>query len=196
MKRLSLYFFLILFSFQVPSWADDIRDFQIEGMSIGDSSLEYYTESKINSYNKEYYKSKKFFKITIYTKKSDYDTLGLTFKSKDKKYIMHGINGALTLDNIKECKTKKDNIINELSEMFADAKKVDAGKRNYAGDPSGKSKSYSVYYWIKTGGFIEISCYDLTEKLAKEKNWIKNTLNVGISSKEFSDFLLNEHYAQ
>ena len=165
-------------------------------MSVGDSALEYYTESKINSYNKEYYKSKKFFKITIYTKKSDYDTLGLTFKSKDKKYIMHGINGALTLDNIKECKTKKDNIIKELAEMFADAKKVDAGKRNYAGDPSGKSKSYSVYYWIKTGGFIEISCYDLAEKLAKEKNWIKNTLNVGISSKEFSDFLLNEHYAQ
>ena len=196
MKKLLGILVLILFTLQTPSQADDIRDFQIEGISIGDSALEYYTESKINSYDKEYYKNKKFFTITIYTKKSDYDTLGLTFKSKDTKYIMHGINGALTLDNIKECKTKKDNIIKELAEMFADAKKVDAGKRNYAGDPSGKSKTYSVYYWIKTGGFIEISCYDLTEKLAKEKNWIKNTLNVGASSKEFSDFLLYEHYAQ
>ena len=35
MKRLSLYLFLILFTFQTPSQADDIRDFQIEGMSVG-----------------------------------------------------------------------------------------------------------------------------------------------------------------
>ena len=196
MKRLSRYLFLILFALQTPSQADDIMDFQIEGMSVGDSALEYYTEIKINSHKKSYYKNKKFFKITIYTEKSDYDTLGLTFKSKDKKYIMYGINGALTLDNIKECKTKKDNIIKELSKMVVDAEKVDPGVRNYAGDPTGESKSYGVYYWIKTGGFIEISCYDLTEKYAKENNWIKNTLNVGSNSKEFSDFLLNEHYAQ
>jgi len=35
MKRLSLYLFLILFTLQTPSWADDIGDFQIEGMSVG-----------------------------------------------------------------------------------------------------------------------------------------------------------------
>ena len=98
-------------------------------------------------------------------------------------------------DNNKQCLKKKDNIIKELSEMFNDVEKVDAGKRDYSADPTGDSKSYSVYYWIK-GAFIEISCYDLTEKLAKEKNWIKNILNVGVVSKEFSDFLLNEEYPQ
>ena len=41
MKRLSLYLFLILFTLQTPSQADDIRDFQIEGMSVGDSLLDY-----------------------------------------------------------------------------------------------------------------------------------------------------------
>ena len=40
-----------------PSQADDIRDFQIEGMSIGDSALDYYEKEKINSLNKNYYKS-------------------------------------------------------------------------------------------------------------------------------------------
>jgi hypothetical protein len=34
MKRLSLYLFLLLFTLQTPSLADDIRDFQIEGMSV------------------------------------------------------------------------------------------------------------------------------------------------------------------
>ena len=49
MKRLSLYLFLILFTLQTPSQADDIRDFQIEGMSIGDSLLDYFSEEEINS---------------------------------------------------------------------------------------------------------------------------------------------------
>ena len=42
MKKLSTYLFLILFSFSAPSFADDISDFQIEGMSIGDSALNYF----------------------------------------------------------------------------------------------------------------------------------------------------------
>mgnify|MGYP000403871553 CR=1 FL=1 len=47
MKRLSLYLFLIFFTLQAPSWAEDIQDFQIEGMSIGDSLLDYFSEEKI-----------------------------------------------------------------------------------------------------------------------------------------------------
>ena len=51
MKKLSTYLFLILFSFQTPSQADDIRDFQIEGMSIGDSLLDYTSEKEIKEKN-------------------------------------------------------------------------------------------------------------------------------------------------
>jgi hypothetical protein len=36
MKRLSLYLFLILFTLPTPSQADDISDFEIEGISLGD----------------------------------------------------------------------------------------------------------------------------------------------------------------
>ena len=61
MKRLSLYLFLILFTLQTPSWADDIRDFQIEGMSIGDSALDYFSESDLKK-NKE-----NWYDTTIYT---------------------------------------------------------------------------------------------------------------------------------
>ena len=44
MKTL-LTLFVLLFSF--PVFADDISDFQIEGMSIGDSLLDYMSEEKI-----------------------------------------------------------------------------------------------------------------------------------------------------
>ena len=59
MKKLSTYLFLILFSFSAPSFGDDISDFQIEEMSIGDSLLDYFSEDVIkNNIRKNYYKYK------------------------------------------------------------------------------------------------------------------------------------------
>ena len=46
MKRLLLIIILTL-SFQSWTKADDIRDFQIEGMSIGDSALDYFSINDI-----------------------------------------------------------------------------------------------------------------------------------------------------
>ena len=47
MKRLSLYLFLLLFTLQTPSLADNINDLEIDGISIGDSLLDYYSVSEI-----------------------------------------------------------------------------------------------------------------------------------------------------
>ena len=71
---------------------------------------------------------------------------------------------------------------------------MDAGERDYLPDTTGKSKIYNVYFWIKSGGFIEVSCFNMTEEFAKQKNWDNNNLTIAISSKEFSDFLLKEEY--
>ena len=67
MKKLSTYLFLILFSFQTPSWADDIRDFQIEGMSVGDSLLDYFSEEQIKNQKQktQYPGSDKFIIYTL-----------------------------------------------------------------------------------------------------------------------------------
>ena len=54
MKKICLiiFIFFITFNFQSLTRADDIRDFQIEGMSIGDSALDYFSESEINKNKK------------------------------------------------------------------------------------------------------------------------------------------------
>ena len=39
-----LLILILTFSFQSLSKADDIRDFEIEGMSIGDSALDFFTK--------------------------------------------------------------------------------------------------------------------------------------------------------
>ena len=58
-----LTLFVLLFSFSML--ADDISDFQIEGMSIGDSALDYFSEEEINSGGRSNYKESDFYKIEI-----------------------------------------------------------------------------------------------------------------------------------
>ena len=56
MKRLLLVFILML-SFQSLTKADDIRDFQIEGISVGDNLLD---QTAILNVTKNFIKNKKY----------------------------------------------------------------------------------------------------------------------------------------
>jgi len=49
MKKLSTYFFLVLFSFSALAFADDINEYEIEGISIGDSLLKYMSRAEIEN---------------------------------------------------------------------------------------------------------------------------------------------------
>ena len=51
---------ILIFTLQTPSQADDIRDFQIEGVSLKDSLLDYFSEEEIQKYTNNY----KFFIIS------------------------------------------------------------------------------------------------------------------------------------
>ena len=45
-----LFTLIIIFNLQSLTQADDIKDFEIEGMSIGDSLLDYYNINQIKSF--------------------------------------------------------------------------------------------------------------------------------------------------
>ena len=107
-----LLILILTFSFQNLSKADDIRDFEIEGISIGDSLLDYYSEGEIkkNIMNEYYkYKNNKFKKVEFWNLKMDlYDVLAFHIKTNDNKYIVYSIAGAILYrNNIKECYKKK-----------------------------------------------------------------------------------------
>ena len=92
MKNLLLILILTL-SFQTLTKADDIRDFQIEGMSIGDSALNFFTKDKIKKNKKNWYKDKKFYGVEFKIKSEKFDHLQLHFKTGDQKYIIHAVGG-------------------------------------------------------------------------------------------------------
>ena len=87
--------FLILF-FTLQSWAkaDDIRDFEIEGMSIGDNALEHFTKEELNNAEKFTYPSKKF--SEIFTHSSNYKIYdSVTISLMEGKYKIYGISGVI-----------------------------------------------------------------------------------------------------
>ena len=58
MKKLFIIFIFFI-SFQTLSKADDIRDFEIEGMSVGDSLLDYMSINQIKNSKRNYFNDKR-----------------------------------------------------------------------------------------------------------------------------------------
>ena len=192
MKRLSLYLFLIFFTFPTPSQADDIRDFQIEGMSIGDNVIDFFDEEKI--IKKDPYK-KRIVKGGVKLRDSTYDQIRFAYSKNDKKMKTLQIQGIKFFDDIKKCKLEKAAIEKEFDIIFANQKKNKFSK-SHSVDPSKKSKVDGINYHFKNAGFIHISCNDMkkfTDRHGKKMSPSKS-LKVEIVSDEYANFLRNEAY--
>jgi len=185
MKRLSLYLFLILFALQTPSQADDVRDFQIEGMSLGDSALDYFTEEEIENSKEDYYKDykpEKFIAIEVTFRNFEvYDAIQFGVKKRDKKYIIYYLKGMIDYTkNIDDCYKKQIEVDKELSELFTNFKMT---RSNHKLPDGGTVKS--INYWFPSGDLAEIDCYDFND----DKGWIDH-IRIGIKTKEVNDWLL------
>ena len=187
MKRL-LTILILIFTLQTPSQADDIRDFQIEGISIGDSALDYFIQEQIQKNKRNYYKNKKFTPIEMdkFPFFKLYDAIDFQYKADDENYKIYGLSGIITYTyNVKNCYNKMDDIVAELSELLKNnAKKSNKKEYKHKIDPSGKSKYTSVNFTFNDGSMIRVVCYDYSEE-----SGYGDHLNVGIKTKEFLDFL-------
>ena len=185
MKCLSLYLFLILFSLQPPSQADDIRDFQIEGMSIGDSLLDYFSEEEINNATDESYKDKLFITKTMLPKNPNiYDGFQLTYKNSDKKKNLYAVVGVKDFsNNIKKCKKEMEEIVSELSLLFPLATKKDWGKYDMS-----KGHYFPVTFDFKDSSRAMAACFDWNKK-----SGIQDDLKVSLYTAEYRKYLKKQH---
>ena len=83
-----LLIFILTFSFQSLSKADDIRDFEIAGISIGDSALDFFTKNEINNDKSYLYNNKKY--AVVYKDLNDeiYEGVQVEFKDNDNKFLI------------------------------------------------------------------------------------------------------------
>jgi len=193
MKRLLLILILI-FSFQTLTKADDIRDFEIEGMSIGDSLLDYYSHDKIKSFTElygNYYKDNKFLVFILKNNYENYDEVEVTIIPNDKLFIIQSLDGVINFENNYEgCKKEKIDIVDEIKNLYKDAYSYNNESPHSAYPNSVVDEN--VFY-PKYGGYVRISCTNWSTKIENQNNW-KDGLDVTIGSDKFKKFLQNEAF--
>ena len=188
MKKLLLILILTL-SFQTLIKADDIRDFQIEGISIGDSLLKYYNLDQINNFFRHNYNNEKFYKLEIadqslLNKLKKYNSLSFHFKKNDNKYIVQNLGGIIFYNEIEDCLSEKKIITEEISEALN--VKLTYSKLSATWDKN--TEYYQSEGEIGKGGVVAITCYDWSKKDEENNGW-KDNLSIDIFNKEVATFI-------
>ena len=115
--RIFLAVLVLIFSFQSWTKADDISEFEIEGISIGDSLLDYYSEKEIID-NGNYGSDSKFFEVEYLGTLSMYDHFTLHVIRNDPNYLIHAIRAINIVDNKNDCLNSKKEIIKEMKKVL------------------------------------------------------------------------------
>ena len=192
--RVFIAVLVLIFSFQSWTEAEDISDFEIEGMSIGDSLLDYFTEKKIKKFFKaDYYTNNEYTTIESLQLPSFkvYEYIAITYYTKDKNYKIQGIVGDIDFpDNIGDCYKEKDKVVEQISELFSNAKMQNRNfKHNY--DKTGNSKVNQTSFYLDEGA-VSVSCFDWSEEY-NDKNY-PDSLRVGITTSNLSAWYRNKAY--
>ena len=188
------------------AYADDIKDFQIENISIGDSALDYFTESQIENSELDWHNySYKEYSTSLLSGKGIYDWFKISYKSDDDNFIIEGIVGIVVkkkYDNDK-CNKELDAVALDLSKLFKNTNqkkkklfRVDYNPRKIFQEPSqsGKSVATSISFDFKDGGKIILSCYDMDKATNQIDSPIKDinqfdTFRIDIRSKILLNYL-------
>ncbi|WP_415324044.1 hypothetical protein [Candidatus Pelagibacter sp. Uisw_127] len=188
MWRLLLIFILTL-SFQTLTKADDITDFEIEGISIGDSALDFFTKEEIKKNSKKYYKDKKFTPVEMnnFSFFKKYSGIDFDYKSNDPNYIIHAISGIISYKNknIEKCYNQLDNIVNDIRISLPGFQEEEKVAETHSVDE--ESKITRVAFW-GTSGVIIVNCYNYSVTLGWDDH-----LALTINTNKFNDFLITAY---
>ena len=190
--KILLTLFVLLFSSLVV--AEDISDFEIEGMSLGDSLLNYLSKEEIieeikrTRYMYEYL-TDEFGEVYLYKNFETYDFVSFAVKPKDKDYIIFAIRGILEFEKLDDCLKKQNEIVKFFEQMFIDIE-IESINFDHPVDPTGRSKRYRKHINLDSGDRIEATCDKFEKNLKIKNNWIDG-LDVMLSKKEIIDWLRN-----
>ena len=191
MKKL---FIIVIFFISLQSWAkaDDIQDFQIEGMSVGDSLLDYMSINQIKNSKRNYFKDKrKYYVVARVDNLENYEVVDLYLKTGDQKYIIRTIGGIIELDK-DMCFTKKKQIAFELEKIFPNIKKEEFDKAHEY-DKSKKSRQYQTVFFLKktkkaNDPHIRVECSVWSDEV-KKKDYFSDSLNVVAMTTEILNWI-------
>ena len=198
-----IFLIILILFLKLQSWtkADDITEFEIEGISVGESLLNHFSENNIQQEIKSEfsfkYKNNTFIglgvgqtnEFPLFKKLNQFDELGITIKPNDENYLVHGISGEiLCYNNIDKCMIAKDEIINDLKNIFEDVE-IDSWERKHPVDKTKKSIVYGNDLTTNDLNFaISVSVYDMSD------DNFNDSVKLSIKTEELSNFIINEAY--
>ena len=192
MKKLIKTLFFIIFLTSVAQ-ADDITDYEIEGMRIGESALEYFNKNEIEKNIQNYYPNKEVLPVWLPfdDKLNTYDGVQFHYKKNDKEFKFLAISGVIWHKNdYKGCMKKLETVDQNLKDIFKNASRKVRRNEPHNGDPSGESIFSGVYYVLNTKDFASVICYDWSDNLKQ----FGDNLRVSLRTKEYQDWINNKAY--
>ena len=182
--RVFIAVLFLIFSLQSLSKADDISDFQIEEMSVGDSLLDHYTLFEIKK-NLLIYKNtdKKFTATNLVSTSENFDSIQVHFKTNDNKFKIYTIDGIFAYNKkLSDCNKKKSEINKSISFLFKNLERNDGNNLQMV---SGRGTMDRTIYLFDNNDFIEIVCYKYNVSTHT------NMGRLGVVKKELDDWIIS-----
>ena len=197
MKSLFIIVIILILSHVSFTKADDIRDFEIEEMSIGDSLLKFYNKNLIKKklkvdedlYN---YKKSKTYQQTGFSPEdgkdfNTYEFLQIMVKRNDPNYIIHGISGKIFKDydnDINACYDLQDIVENEIKNNLINLEVYKPDDLTiHVSDKSKKSTVRQVGLFFSNDDVISIECYYWSEKMNYANNF-----KISVATQELNEW--------
>ena len=205
MQKILWFVFLVLLT-STNAYTDNIKDFKIENINIGDSALDYFTESQLDNSELDWFNySYKEYSTSLLPGRGIYDWFKITYKNEDYNYIIEGLAGIVVKKNYEEdkCNKQLDSTALNLSKFFKNTKSEEKKTYRVVYDPSkifqetnlsGKSKLTSIFFDFKQEGKIILSCYDMDKETNEIDSPIKDinqfdTFRIDVRSKNLLNHL-------
>ena len=172
--------------------ADDISDYEIDGISIGDSLLDYFSYDEIiNSNKNEYPGSNKFYDLLISSNaNSQFEHYNITVKLDDEDFIVHSISGEINFNyQIEKCFEHKKNVLNEIKNAIPNVESREY-EWEYTKLADGKSIAYITDFELSLGS-IRVYCVNSSDASKKSLNF-PDYFSIEISTNEIINWLTNE----
>ena len=188
------------------AYSDNIKNFKIENISIGDSALDYFAEAKIENSELDWHNfSYKEYSTSLLPGKGIYDWFKISYKSDDDNFIIEGLVGIVVKKKYDDgkCNKELDSEALNISKLFKNTKKRKKKLYKVVYNPrkvfqelslSGKSTVTSISFDFKDGGIIFLSCYDMDKATNQIDSPIKDinqfdTFRIDIRSKILINYL-------
>ena len=189
--KIFLSILLLIFSFQSWSKADDVSEFEIEGMSIGDSALDFVKKDYLLAHKKDWFKSNEFSIAADMDLNflNIYDALQIVYRTDDDKFRIEGIEAIKFYEkNIQQCQSKFNEIFSGIKSIFQNVEISEKVTSKHHGDKTGKTKVTDQIILTSNNDRIIIACYDWSQESGNA-----DQLRISIRTSAYDSFLLNAY---